>query len=108
MDPRPRIIIVYRDGRGKRPFDEWFRALNPATRAMVQVRLTRVSLGLLGDCKSLKGGLHEFRFAKAGLRVYFGIQHSDLVILLGGGTKSNQGRDIAKARRAWREFLSSI
>ncbi len=76
------------------PFDEWFDA-----------RLTRVRAGNFGDCKSVGGGVFELRITLGlGLRVYYGLQGQQVVILLGGGDKSTQARDIRRAQQLWRQF----
>ena len=65
----------------------------------VKRRIARVQIGLFGDCKALGGGLHELRVDHGpGYRVYFLRQGSILVILLCGGDKSTQSRDIDRAR----------
>ena len=62
-------------------------------------RIERVAGGNLGDVKSLGGGLHELRVAFGpGYRIYFMFEDDTLVILLTGGDKGSQKRDIAAAR----------
>lgn len=62
-------------------------------------RLERVELGNLGDYKALGDGLYEFRIAYGpGYRLYFSRQGDTIVVLLAGGDKSSQTRDIGKAR----------
>lgn len=64
-------------------------------------RLDRVEKGLLGDCESVGDGVYELRIdVGPGYRVYFG-QDGDIVVLLGGGTKKTQARDIATAKTHW-------
>ncbi len=65
----------------------------------VKRRIARVQIGLFGDCKALGGGLHELRVDHGpGYRVYFLRQGNIVVILLCGGDKSTQSRDIDRAR----------
>jgi putative addiction module killer protein len=67
-------------------------------RARIQVRLDRLALGLAGDVKSVGGGVSELRVDYGpGYRVYFNQQGHDLVILLVGGDKRTQSRDIQRA-----------
>ena len=82
-------------------FDEWLARLRDAKgTARILARLESVRLGNLGDCKSLGGGLHELRvFAGPGYRVYFTPRGEIVIILLCGGDKSSQPRDMARARR---------
>jgi putative addiction module killer protein len=81
------------------PFDEWFDTLHDRKKqAVVDARLTRVRAGNISDCKSVGGGVFEVRIALGpGLRVYYGLQGQQVVILLGGGDKSTQARDIRRA-----------
>ncbi len=80
-------------------FLEWFQSLKDIrVRSRIQVRIDRAEIGNLGDCQPVGAGVSEMRFHfGAGYRVYF-IQHgSALIILLGGGDKSSQRRDIDAA-----------
>jgi putative addiction module killer protein len=88
------------------PFDEWFDSLpDRKMQAAVDARLTRVRAGNFGDCKSVGGGVFELRIALGpGLRVYYGLHGQQVVILLGGGDKSTQARDIRRAQQLWQQF----
>ncbi len=80
-------------------FDRWFNGLKDVTTKMRLVtRLKKVSRGNLGDVQSVGEGVSEMRehFGK-GWRMYFVQRGSVLVVMLGGGDKSTQARDIAKA-----------
>jgi putative addiction module killer protein len=88
------------------PFDEWFDSLRDRKQQVaVDARLTRVRAGNFGDCKSVGGGVFELRIAQGpGLRVYYGLQGQQVVILLDGGDKSTQARDIRRAQQLWQQF----
>jgi len=77
----------------------WFASLrDPQARARVLVRIRRLSLGNPGDVKPVGAGLSELRIDHGpGYRVYFCRRGETLVILLGGGDKTSQRRDIATA-----------
>ena len=92
--------------KGLVPFDEWFGSLcDRKMQAAVDARLTRVRAGNFGDCKSVGGGVFELRIALGpGLRVYYGLHGREVVILLGGGDKSTQARDIRRAQQLWQQF----
>lgn len=80
-------------------FDRWFNGLKDVTTKMRLVtRLKKVSRGNLGDVQSVGEGVSEMRehFGK-GWRMYFVQRGSVLVVMLGGGDKSTQTRDIVKA-----------
>ena len=73
--------------------------------ARVLARLARVRQGNLGDCKSVGEGVSELRVDYGpGYRVYFGQDGHTLVVLLCGGDKRTQERDIRQARQSWREY----
>ena len=88
------------------PFDEWFDSLRDLRmRAAVDARLTRVRAGNFGDCKSVGGGVFELRISFGpGLRVYYGLHGRQIVVLLGGGDKRSQKRDIRRVQRLWQQF----
>ncbi len=89
-------------------FREWLDTLEIAVRARIQARILRFELGNLGDHKSVGGGVWETRlFFGPGYRIYFGKEGASVVLLLLGGDKSSQRRDIAKARQLWREYLEA-
>ncbi len=65
----------------------------------IKLRLVRVQAGLFGDFKSVGGGVLELRIDRGpGYRVYFTRRRDVVVLLLCGGDKSGQGRDIARAK----------
>src|ERR1019366_4751856 len=88
------------------PFDEWFESLRDLRmQAAVDARLTRVRAGNFGDCKSVGGGVFELRISFGpGLRVYYGLHGRQVVVLLGGGDKRSQSRDIRRAQKLWQQF----
>ena len=80
-------------------FSEWFTNLRDRqARARIQMRIDRAELGNLGDCKPVGEGVSEMRIHYGpGYRVYFAQGGATLVILLAGGDKGTQDKDIAKA-----------
>lgn len=73
-------------------------------RGPIASRLERVRLGSLGDWKPIRAGVCELRIHfGSGYRVYYGLD-GDAVILLCGGKKARQARDIAKALEYWRDY----
>lgn len=80
-------------------FDKWFAKLKDRTvRLKVLARLARVENGNFGDFSQLDENLFELRFFFAGgLRIYYTVRDGVVVILLAGGDKSTQVRDIEKA-----------
>ena len=80
-------------------FIEWLTSLRDReARARIAKRIDRIALGNLGDAKSVGGSVSELRFAFGpGYRVYFTMRGSVVVILLCGGDKGSQVRDIGRA-----------
>ncbi len=101
-----RTIVIYETTDGKSPFLDWLNELKDIkARATIRARLDRVRLGNLGDAKNIGDGVCELRITFGpGYRVYFGQDGLVLVILLCGGDKGSQKRDIAKAKALWREY----
>jgi len=105
-----RIIRNYKTPDGREPFEEWLGSLkDKMVKAKVLERINRVRLGNFGDCKSLGEGIFELRVHYGpGYRVYFGDWNGVIVILLCGGSKRTQNRDINKAREYWQELKGRI
>lgn len=80
-------------------FAAWLERLKDRNaRTRIQVRLDRLALGLAGDVKPVGSGVSELRVDYGpGYRVYFKQQGRELVLLLIGGDKRTQGRDIERA-----------
>lgn len=99
MQAFPYEIDYYKTAEGKAPFKEWLETLRDVNgRAKIRVRLDRARLGNLGDHKPLEGGVWELRIAYGpGYRVYFAKEESRFILLLIGGDKGTQRRDIAQA-----------
>jgi putative addiction module killer protein len=104
---RPFKVREYVEPHGKSPFREWLDSLDIATKARVQVRLLRVESGNLGDYKSIGEGVMELRLDFGpGYRIYFAIDGGTIVLLLTGGNKGGQRKDIKHAQKLWAEYLS--
>lgn len=99
-------IVFFRDAAGKEPFTDWLSRLRDSvTRRRILKRLFRVEQGNFGDHQSLKDGVWELRFTfGAGYRVYYALDGDRIIILLMGGDKGSQKRDIARAKLYWQEY----
>ena len=106
---REKELLEYVTGNGKCPFREWIRSLRDVhLRSRIRVRLNRIRLGNMGDCKSVGDGVLELRMNFGpGFRIYFGQQGDRVVILLCGGDKKSQGADIRLAKLYWEAFKGS-
>lgn len=80
-------------------YSRWFSSLRDrVAQAKINIRIRRLSLGNLGDSKSVSDGVCELRINFGpGYRIYFVQRGSKVVLLLAGGVKSSQSRDIATA-----------
>ncbi len=99
------VVIEYVSENGQYPFTRWFSSLNVPAALKVRTAIARMEDGNFSNVKSLGQGVSEYRlnFA-AGYRIYFGKDGDKLVILLGGGTKKRQSRDIKAAQGHWKIY----
>jgi putative addiction module killer protein len=98
-------ILEYLDAVGRSPYSKWFNALNAPAAAKVTIAITRLAQGNFSNVKSVGGGVFELRVDFGpGYRIYFGRYGNRLVILLAGGTKKRQQRDIAEANARWLDY----
>lgn len=98
-------LINYETIDGRCPFDEWLAGLEAVVVARIRARLNRVACGNMGDVKPVGGGLSELRLKfGSGYRIYFANQGDEIVVLLCGGDKGSQGKDIQTAKKYWQDF----
>ena len=90
---------------GSCPFSQWMESLaDLKSRAVLDARLTRVRRGNLGPCRSIGQGLYELKINYGpGFRIYFYWDRPQEMVLVSGGTKRGQNRDIEKAKAIWRQ-----
>ena len=101
-------ILLYARGESS-PFSEWMASLRDRrAAAVIRARLNRVRLGNFGDSKPVGGGVEELRIDFGpGYRIYFGRHGSVIVVILCGGSKKSQSKDIITAPKYWKEFLDA-
>jgi putative addiction module killer protein len=98
-------VREYLTAQGRTPFRYWLAGLDLRVQARVQARVLRFETGNLGDHKSLGGGVWEARLDFGpGYRIYFGKEGVSVILLLLGGEKATQSRDIRLAQRFWVEY----
>lgn len=92
-------------GNGACLFENWLHGIRDTeTKQRIQSRLDRVERGNLGDCAPVGEGVYEFRLMFGpGFRIYYAITGGTLVVLLVGGDKSSQDKDIALAQQLWKD-----
>ena len=98
-------IQEYLDSNGVSIFAKWFDSLNVQAALKVNTYLTRIENGNFSQVKGVGNGIYECRINFGpGYRVYFGKDGEKLVILLGGGTKKRQQKDVDNAKALWNEY----
>lgn len=101
-------IRYYVAADGQQPFATWFADLDGVASAKVTRAIVRLELGHFSNVKSVGEGVFEYRIDFGpGYRVYFGQDGQTVVILLTGGTKKRQQRDIDEAHSYWRDYKQS-
>lgn len=100
-------LNIYVTLDGNKPFVDWLESLKDrTTRYRIKERLDRVALGNLGDHRSVGEGVMEIRFKfGSGYRIYYGEEGKKIILLLCGGDKSSQTKDIKKAHIFWKDYL---
>ena len=99
-------LILYEQAEGRAPFKEWLSDLrDKVAHARILPRLRQVEAGNLGDCAPVGEGVLELRIhVGAGFRVYCGRSGNEWVILLCGGDKASQKKDIQRAKQFWADW----
>ena len=100
-----RIVKIAQLANNKVPFIEWMNSLDKNTNIRVQSRLTRLLENNFGDHKKIDNEISELRFKfGAGYRIYFTEIDNIIVLLINGGDKSTQSKDIIKAKSILQEW----
>ena len=95
----------YIDEKGNKRFANWFESLDPSAGAKVTIALTRMEQGNFSNAKGVGAGVYEYKIDFGpGYRIYFGKDGDRLVILIGGGTKKRQKKDIEAAQLCWANY----
>jgi putative addiction module killer protein len=106
MIKKNKILKVYQDEYGKEPFIEWMESIKDVkTRDRIFTRLDRLEVGNTGDHRPVGSGVFELKLQFGpGYRIYYGEDGDVLVILLIGGDKKTQSKDIKKALSYWKNY----
>jgi len=107
MESFPYTIEYYLTKKGEKPFRKWLDGLKDITaRNKIRIRLDRVRLGNFGDNRPVSKGVYELKIDHGpGYRLYYALDGKAIVLLLIGGDKSSQGKDIAKAHEYWTDHI---
>ena len=96
-----RIIKIAQLENNKAPFVEWMDSLDKVTKSRIQSRLTRLLENNFGDHKKIDSEISELRLKfGSGYRIYY----TEIDLLINGGDKSTQSKDIAKAKSILQEW----
>lgn len=99
------IVQEYLDKHGCSPFGRWFDDLDARAAAKVVSALYQLEQGNQSEVKGVGGGVFERRIHFGpGYRLYFGREADRLILLLAGGTKQRQDKDIAEAQARWQDY----
>jgi len=106
MHATPKEAYLYRFQSGRCPFEEWLDSMRDRMgRAKIRARIARARAGNLGKCEPVGGGVFELKIDFGpGYRVYFGEVGDTIIILLCGGDKSTQTKDIKAAHDYWADY----
>lgn len=100
-----RIVKIAALENEKVPFIEWLNSLDKTAKARIQSRLTRLLENNFGDHKKIDNEISELRFKfGAGYRIYYTEIDNVIVLLINGGDKSTQQKDIEKAKNILQEW----
>ena len=98
-------LRTYRTDAGRAPFEDWFADLDRAAASRVSQALRRMGQGHLGNAKPVGADVSEFRIDFGpGYRVYYGRDGQEIILLLIGGDKRRQQRDIDAAITFWQDY----
>ena len=99
-------LFYYQTAGRRQPFAEWLAALQDRqARGRIDIRLARLRTGSFGDCEPVGEGVLELRIDWGpGYRVYFARLGQVLVLLLCGGDKRTQDKDIERAKDYFKDY----
>ena len=102
-------VRYYLDRSANCPYRQWAEGLDLAALRRVERSIARLAEGNVSNVKSVGEGVHELKIDFGpGYRIYFGWQGRTLVVILGGGTKKRQNKDIAEAKERWSDFKDRV
>lgn len=102
-----KVIEYLRDGVSS--FGQWFNRLDSHAAAKIATALYRLEQGNFSNVKSVGKGVSEYKIDFGpGYRIYFGQEGDHLIILLGGGSKRTQDKDIKTAQMLWAQYKTAM
>jgi putative addiction module killer protein len=106
---KPKTVEIYADEEGYEPYTEWLEGLRDVVgRKRIMARSKRLAQGNYGDCEPVGDGVLELKMHFGpGYRVYFKEKNDIVVLLLCGGDKGSQQKDIENAKSYWKEYVKN-
>ena len=100
------VIKAYKSEQGNVPYKKWiFSIKDKAVSTNITRRIQRIQWGNPGNFKAFSGGICELKLNFGpGYRIYYGMDGKTMIILLHGGDKSTQRKDIEKAKTYWQDY----
>jgi len=99
-------IRIYETASGNEPFNDWLDSLDNSVKGKVIARVDRLKKGLFGNAKALKNGLYELKFKNPVFRIYYAIVGKQVILLVSGGDKNQQSKDIKEAKEYLEDYRS--
>lgn len=99
-------ILIYETASGNEPFNDWLDSLDNSVKGKVIARVDRLKKGLFGNAKALKDGLYELKFKNPAFRIYYAIVGKQVILLVSGGDKNQQSKDIKEAKEYLADYRS--
>ena len=101
-----KTIKIYQKDNGECPIISWLESLDMTIRNRIQSRLARVAIGNLGEYKILSDNINELKFKfGSGYRIYYSELNDIIILLLCGGDKKTQSKDIKMAKDYLNDYL---
>ena len=99
-------VLIYESSEGRAPYSQWLNDLRDIqAAAKIEVRVRRIRLGNLGHWEPVGEGVGELKIDYGpGYRIYFGRTGATIIVLLCGGDKKTQRKDIVIAKEFWQDF----
>jgi putative addiction module killer protein len=101
-------IKYYKNSKGEEPFKIWLSSLDKLTEYRIRAKINKILLGNLGRKEPVGNGVYEFKlYFGPGYRIYYGVISREIILLLYGGDKSTQQKDIEIAIEFWKDYQRS-
>ncbi len=100
-------VISFKTCSGRVPFAKWYDQLDNTTQYIIDRHFARLKVGMFSDIRRIIGGdgICELRIHSGpGYRIYFAYESLNVIVILLGGSKNTQAKDIEKAKKYWKKY----